>query len=53
MLNQETLVNIAIFLERVPVTGKEAYAWAETHTAVVNSIKAFEALKAARQGESK
>lgn len=34
MLDRAKLVNIALFLERVPVTGKEALAWAETYQAV-------------------
>lgn len=35
MLDHAKLVNIALFLERVPVTGKEALAWSETYQAVV------------------
>ncbi len=42
MLNRATLVNIALFLERVPVTGKEALAWSETYRAVVEQINAID-----------
>ncbi len=38
MLDHAKLVNIAIFLERVPVTGKEALAWSETYQAVQQEI---------------
>lgn len=44
MFSKEQLTNIAVFLERVPSlpTGKEAYAWVETHSAVVAEIKKLE-----------
>lgn len=43
-LNKEILVNALVFLERVPAvpTGKEAYAWVETHSAIANEVKALE-----------
>jgi hypothetical protein len=42
MLDRAKLVNIAMFLERVPVTGKEAFAFVETYSAVVAEIKAID-----------
>ncbi len=42
MLTREKLVNIALFLERVPVTGKEAVVWTETYTAVGMLINAMD-----------
>lgn len=34
----ETLKNLAVFLERVQVVGKEAYAWAVAHQEVQAEI---------------
>ncbi len=45
MLNRQTLVNIALFMERVTVTGKEALAWSETYQAVVAQINALDTPK--------
>lgn len=42
MLDRAKLVNIALFMERVPVTGKEAMAWAETYQAVTEEINALD-----------
>jgi len=43
MLDRAKLQNIALFLERTSVTGKEALAWAETYKAVVEEINAQDA----------
>ena len=45
MFDEPTLVNIALFMERVQVTGKEALAWTETYQAVVAAINALHAPK--------
>lgn len=52
MFSKDTLVNIAVFLERVPSIppGKDAYAWVETHQAVMAEIKKIED---ATKGETK
>lgn len=48
MFDRAKLVNLALFLERAPLTGKEALAWTETYQAVVAAINAVdEAAKAA------
>lgn len=46
MLNRATLANLIIFLERVPVTGKEAFAWSETYSAVAEQIRQIDAMMA-------
>jgi hypothetical protein len=43
MLDRAKLVNITLFMERVPVTGTEALAWVETYQAVVAQINALDA----------
>jgi hypothetical protein len=37
-MNIQILANILKFLERVTVTGSEAYAWAEAHQYIQNEI---------------
>jgi hypothetical protein len=43
MLSREKLVNILVFMERVPCTGKEAFGWAQTYEAVQGEIFALDA----------
>lgn len=38
-MKSQVLQNILVFLERVPVTGKEAYAWVEVHQAVQRELE--------------
>jgi hypothetical protein len=38
-MNQQTLKNIAIFLERVTVTGKEAFAWCEAYGEIQTALQ--------------
>lgn len=38
-MKQQVLQNILVFLERVTVTGKEAYAWAEAHSEVAKELQ--------------
>ena len=53
MFQRETLVNIALFMERVPdMKGKEALAWSETYRVVVEQINALDAAEKAA-GEAK
>ena len=47
MLDLGKLKNIAVFMERVQVTGKEALAWAQTYDAVIAAINAIESPPAA------
>jgi hypothetical protein len=37
-MNEQTLKNIAVFLERVPLTGKEAFVWCEAYGAVQTAL---------------
>lgn len=38
-MNEQTLKNIAAFLERTPVTGKEAVAWCEAYAAIQTALQ--------------
>jgi hypothetical protein len=42
-VNKATLQNLIIFMNRVPVTGQEAFAWAETFATVNEELAALNA----------
>lgn len=38
MLNEQTIRNIIAFMERVTVTGKEAFAWVQAYGELQNAL---------------
>lgn len=51
MFPRMILVNIALFMERITVTGKEALAWAETYQIVVTAINSQDSIRVAVEGD--